>query len=353
MPRENRDGCSDGLVPMHSLDVTSKGGLPDLLGAMSQTALGGRALGEAFDVLLTMVRDPECKVVLTMSGAMTSAKMGKILCDMIDRGMIDMLVSTGALMAHGLSEAIGGVHFKYDPSMSDDALYRKGYNRIYDTLELERNLAATEALIRDVLSNLQPGKPYGSAMISTLIGKRLVEQDQMPSVLGCAYARKVPVYVPAFTDSVLGLAFGTTTIRKGLGDATHVPASELFDGLPAFNPYVDLYDYYERTTAAKRLGIFTIGGGVPRNWGQQSAPFVETINEHCKLKLRPPRFQYGVRICPEPVHWGGLSGCTYSEGKSWGKFVPETEGGRFAEVLCDATIAWPILARALIEAQDG
>jgi len=60
-----------------------------------------------------------------------------------------------------------------------------------------------------------------------------------------------------------------------------------------------------------------------------------------------------VRICPEPVHWGGLSGCTYQEGVSWGKFVPPEEGGRFAEVLADATTVWPLLMKALFEELDG
>ncbi|MBW1982943.1 MAG: deoxyhypusine synthase family protein, partial [Deltaproteobacteria bacterium] len=64
------------------------------------------------------------------------------------------------------------------------------------------------------------------------------------------------------------------------------------------------------------------------------------------------KFSYGVRICPEPAHWGGLSGCTYSEGVSWGKFHSPAEGGRFAEVLCDATVAWPILVRGVKERLD-
>jgi deoxyhypusine synthase len=64
------------------------------------------------------------------------------------------------------------------------------------------------------------------------------------------------------------------------------------------------------------------------------------------------KFHYGVRICPEPAHWGGLSGCTYSEGVSWGKFVAPGEGGRFAEVLCDATVAWPILVKAVKQRLD-
>ncbi len=66
-----------------------------------------------------------------------------------------------------------------------------------------------------------------------------------------------------------------------------------------------------------------------------------------------PRFRYGVRICPEPVHWGGLSGCTYTEGVSWGKFLSVEEGGRFAEVHCDATIAWPLLVKAVLEEGGG
>jgi deoxyhypusine synthase len=100
---------------------------------------------------------------------------------------------------------------------------------------------------------------------------------------------------------------------------------------------------------AKRLGIFTIGGGVPRNWAQQVPPYIEILNLRLGETLTPPRFHYGVRICPEPDYWGGLSGCTYEEGVSWGKFVPKKEGGKFAEVLSDATVVWPLLMMGLLE----
>ena len=100
---------------------------------------------------------------------------------------------------------------------------------------------------------------------------------------------------------------------------------------------------------AKTLGIFTIGGGVPRNWAQQVGPYVDITNARLGTDFTPPRFKYGVRICPEPDYWGGLSGCTYAEGVSWGKFVPREEGGRFAEVLSDATLVWPLLFQGLLE----
>jgi deoxyhypusine synthase len=78
-------------------------------------------------------------------------------------------------------------------------------------------------------------------------------------------------------------------------------------------------------------------------------PYIDITNHRLGLSLRPPRYRYAVRICPEPVHWGGLSGCTYSEGVSWGKFVPPAEGGRFAEVYADATTVWPLLVKGVLE----
>jgi deoxyhypusine synthase len=100
---------------------------------------------------------------------------------------------------------------------------------------------------------------------------------------------------------------------------------------------------------ADRIGIFIVGGCVPRNWAQQVSPYMELLQQRNYLDAGYKRYSYGVRICPEPVHLGGLSGCTYSEGVSWGKFVPPSEGGKWAEVPADATIAWPILLKAIIE----
>jgi len=350
MERELHDGRKDGLQPLKSLDVKSVKSFADMMRAMSETAFGGRALGEAFEVLLDMARDPECTIVVTVSGAMTVAKMGRVLCDMIDAGLAHIIISTGAIMAHGLSEAIGGVHYKYDPRIADKQLYEWGYNRVYDTLEMEENLCHTERTMAQVLKDIDPAKPTCSSDINRRIGRLLAEQGQMPSVLGCAFQRGVPVYVPAFTDSELGLDVATHSLGRNHQPGRESDLDAFFSAVPNFNPFLDLYDYTRRILRAGRLGIFTIGGGVPRNWAQQVGPFTDIINMRLGTQLEVPRYRYGVRICPEPVHWGGLSGCTYSEGVSWGKFLSREEGGRFAEVHCDATIAWPMLVRAALEA---
>ncbi len=339
------DGYSDGFTPTAPLDLSQVNSVDDMLRAMSRTAFGARNLGEAANVLEAMVRNPNCFVVCTVSGAMTVAKMGLVLCDMIDHGMVHAVISTGALMAHGFVESTGRAHFKYQSEMDDKELYYKGYNRVYDTLELEKNLDDVEEIFNEVLGAVPDDEMLCSYKINRLLGAWLMKHADGRGILRSACEREVPVFVPAFSDSELGLDFALLNRKRALVGKPWLQ----------FNPFVDLEHYTQLALDAKTLGIFTIGGGVPRNWGQQVGPFLEIIEK----RLGPgmggafKRFQYGVRLCPEPAHWGGLSGCTYSEGISWGKFVPPSEGGRFAEVMCDATIAWPLVVKAVEERIRG
>jgi len=354
-----RDGRADGLRPLRSLDLSTVHTFADLLKAMGDTAFSGRQLGEAYDVLMEMLQpDNSVKVVLTLSGAMTVAKQGKMICDMIDRGMVDAVVSTGALIAHGLTESIGLTHYRHDPSQSDEKLYQLGYNRIYDTLEMEANLNEVEVLVRRTLEdNAPPEGGWSSARLCRALGKKLHDEDLGTGILRSAYEKNVPVFIPAFTDSEVGLDVATWAMRKWCVenklDPSKMTPEELYRVPPPFNPFLDLLDYAKLIGNAQELGIFTIGGGVPRNWAQQVAPFYDMTNLRVGSTFTAPRFKYAVRICPEPVHWGGLSGCTYIEGVSWGKFLSPQEGGRFAEVYSDATVAWPILMKAVFETFDG
>jgi len=352
------DGREDGLTPLESLDLGRVESFADLLRSMSKTAFSGRQLGEALEVLLTMARDPDCRVVLTISGAMTVAKQGRIVCDLIDRGIVQAVIATGALIAHGLTESIGLTHYRYDPRHSDEMLFEKGYNRIYDTLEMEANLNDVERLVRGVLETVTPeGGSWSSARLCHAIGKVLSERKEGPGILRSAYERNVPVFIPAFTDSEIGLDVATWAMGKSLKqqnlDPAGLPHDQVMQAVPPFNPFHDLQQYARLVGSAKRVGIFTIGGGVPRNWAQQVGPFFDITNRRLGTELKSPQFEFGVRICPEPTHWGGLSGCTYSEGVSWGKFVPAAKNAiKYAEVYADATVALPLLIKALFEELD-
>ena len=349
--RELHDGASDDLVALESLDPFQIHTFDDMVRAMGKTAFSGRSLGEAVDVLEAMAKDPDCLIVVTLSGAMTVAKMSMVLIRMIEAGMVHAVISTGALMAHGLSEAVGLTHYKVDPKVTDEEYFEKGYNRVYDTLEMEANLNRIDEFVRGELDKLDPSKPWCSEQICRHIGKALADMGDSPGILRSAYLHNVPVFVPAFTDSELGLDVATWMLRRTHKEHGGKPDFDPFEHAvaPPYNPFLDLLSYAKLVRTKKRLGIFTIGGGVPRNWAQQVAPFYDIVQHRLGVEMEHPRFSYGVRICPEPVHWGGLSGCTYSEGVSWGKFVSPKEGGKFAEVYADATVAWPIIVRAALE----
>ena len=351
--RKLHDGRQDGLQPLESFDLNQIHNFSDLLRAMSKTAFGGRQVGEAFDILLEMCSHRQCKVVLTLSGAMTVAKQGRLICELIDREIVHAIVATGALIAHGLTESIGLTHYRHDAAKSDETLFEQGYNRIYDTLEMESNLNDVEVLIREVMSTQKPlDGIWSSARICEAVGRRLIELDEGPGILRSAAEKKVPVFIPAFTDSEIGLDVAIWAMSVDLQGETPASANDVFTAVPSFNPFLDLQQYARFVASTDELGILTIGGGVPRNWAQQVSPYFDITNSRLDTSLEPKRFRYGVRICPEPVHWGGLSGCTYSEGISWGKFLSRDKGGRYAEIYADATVVWPLLMKAVFEELD-
>src|SRR5271157_1913503 len=336
------DPVKDKLRPMFPIDLSKCRTIDELVRAMGNTAFTGRQIGDAADVLEAMARDKDCFVVMTLSGALTVAKMGFIFCDLIESGLVKAVVSTGALMAHGLVEATGLSHFRYDPKMDDRELFKAGYNRVYDSLEPEVNLDHVEDVMEHILEHWDAKEVMCSWKINLRIGEYLTRHMKGRGILKSAYEKKVLVFVPAFPDSELGIdvALHQRTRRK--------------QGRPMlrFDPYED-FEYFASTMlATKRMGILTIGGGVPRNWAQQFGVYAEILSRRGYEKLPLKRYNYGVRICPEPVNWGGLSGSTYTEAVSWGKFVPPEEGGRFAEVLDDATVALPLIVGAVLERLD-
>ncbi|HLV96625.1 MAG TPA: deoxyhypusine synthase family protein [Candidatus Acidoferrales bacterium] len=337
--RTLHDPIEDRLTPIYPLDLSGVRTIDDLVRAMGQTAFTARQIGDAADVLEAMARDKDCFVVMTLSGAMTVAKMGLIFCDLVESGIVKAIVSTGALMAHGLVEATGHSHFRYDEKMGDAELFAAGYNRVYDSIEPELNLDAVEDVMQHLLDAWDPAEPASSWKIHRRIGEHLVRTAKGRGILKSCFQHDVPVFVPAFTDSELGIDFALhQRQRKKQGRP-----------LLTFDSYDD-FEYYARTMlATKRMGLLTIGGGVPRNWAQQFGVYAELLARRGYEKLPLKRYNYGLRICPEPVNWGGLSGSTYTEAVSWGKFVPPEEGGRFAEVLDDATVALPLVACAVLQ----
>ena len=334
------DPVKDKLRPIFPLDLSKIKTIDDLVRAMGDTAYTARQVGDAADVLEAMARDKNCFVVMTLAGALTVGKMGLVFCDLIESGIVKAIVSTGALMAHGLVEATGLSHFRYDPTRMDDKeLFQAGYNRVYDSLEPETNLDHVEEVVNGILEDWDAKEVVCSWKLHKRVGEYLHKKSKGRGILKAAYEHNVPVFVPAFSDSELGLDFALNQYARRRDKRP----------LLRFDPFEDFEAFATTMMATKKMGIFTIGGGVPRNWSQQFGVYAELMARRGYENLPLKRYHYGVRICPEPVHWGGLSGSTYTEAVSWGKFVPPEEGGRFAEVLEDATVALPLVVGAVLQ----
>ena len=290
-------------------------------------------------VLKTMVDDPDCTVFMTASGAMTVAQLDYLFCDMIEGGMIQYLASTGALMAHGLVKSTGCRQFKHRPEHGDALYAEQKINRVMDTLEPEENFDQVDEVMRNVLKELNGC--VSPSFLHCKIGQYLANKfPNERGVLKSAYENKVPVCVPAFVDSELGNdVFCHNAVRQRANRPRLLMDMEL-----------DSDRLMKLALSSKRMGILSIGGGVPRNNTQNVAPLIEIYKDRLGRDDLPDRqFIYGCRICPDSMWHGHLSGCTYSENESWRKMRNVRTSGNFAEVHADATATWPFILKWVME----
>src|SRR6266571_6470369 len=181
------DPVKDKLRAIFPLDLSRCRSIDELVRAMGNTAFTGRQIGDAADVLEAMARDKDCFVVMTLSGALTVGKMGLIFCDLMESGVVNAIVSTGALMAHGLVEATGHSHFRYDPKMDDKTLFEAGYNRVYDSLEPEVNLDHVEEVMQRMLGEWDAEELVCSWKIHRRIGEFLYKHAAGRGILKSAF----------------------------------------------------------------------------------------------------------------------------------------------------------------------
>jgi deoxyhypusine synthase len=313
------------MKPLRQIELRPDLTARELLQQMEHASFGARSLGHALAVLNRINKDPECSVVLTVSGALTVAQLGRVFHTMIAQGMVHAVVATGAAITHQLVSELGLSHYRVPPGMDDAMLSSKHMHRIYDSIEPEANLEALEKFIGQSAAGFS-GRMSSAAIVRSL--SRAVPKDG--SWLVESARRGVPVFAPALTDSELGLALH---LAAGMRDARRFE----------FDAMADLEEYAAWVQLQKRLAVITLGGGVPRNWAMQMLPFLRANGRETL-----PTMVGGVRICPDPAIYGHLSGSTYSEATTWGKLEGE-DLGNFAEVLGDATIILPILVLAMLQ----
>ncbi|MFX1356162.1 MAG: deoxyhypusine synthase family protein [Promethearchaeota archaeon] len=311
------------IIPFDAKKVKN---VDDLLKSLRDCGFQGRNLGRALDILYKMVNDENILTVLTLSGAMVPAGMGKLICTLIDHNLIDVIVSTGANVIHDLVDSVANVgHYIGTSNVDDEELFNLRINRIYDTFLPEENYKLAEEKLLEIVRQLFDSKDIEIIPSDFLyeVGKKVNNK----SILSTASAHNIPVFVPAFTDSELALDLIKYSVREGYKFK--------------FDIFGDVLKFAEIIKKFKEYGTFIIGGGVPRNWAQQIFPLLDQIEN-----IETMGYNYSVRIHTAVEYDGGLSGCTVSESKSWGKYSLES---KYVSVWCDATIALPILTVGLLQ----
>ena len=210
-------------------------------------------------------------------------------------------------------------------------------NRVTDTLEPESNLDHIDHIVGKILDSIDGSTSISPIQLHRMIGEYLSENHPNErGILKSAFEKDVPIAVPAFTDSELGNDVYTHNLKRTMQKRSKV----LMDMEQDTKVLIDL------VANAGRAGIFTIGGGVPRNNTQNAAPLIEIINDRLSLGLKQTQFFYGTRISPDAMHYGHLSGCTYSEGGSWRKM---DLNGKFVEIRADATLVLPFIVKYVLD----
>lgn len=292
---------------------------------MGGTAFQARSLALGVDIWSRMLQD-EVTIFLGLAGAMVPAGMRPIVVYLIENRLIDCIVSTGANLFHDLHESLGLLHFQGSPHTDDVELAQAKINRMYDVLASDVEYTQHDAFIAAFASSLDPSRPYTTREFLYLLGLELAKSARVEGILTAAAKAKVPIYCPALGDSILGMALAAGRVKR-----TNALQLDILK---------DVIEMTTIATASRATGEVIIGGGTPKNFIQQAA-----VGGYI-LGTTSPSLKYAIQITTDAPHWGGLSGCTFEESKSWGKIAGDADT---VAIYSDATIALPLMVSALAE----
>ncbi len=293
-----------------------------LINAMRDMSFTSRDTASAADIFKRMVDDKDCTIILTLAGSTSAGGCMNLYADLIKYNMIDAIVATGAsIVDMDFFEALGFKHYKGTPHTDDTMLRDTLIDRIYDTYIDEEELQVCDMTIREIANEL-PRKPHSSREFIREMGRYLTQHSKKPnSLVQLAFEHNVPIFCPAFSDSSAG--FGLVRHQWDNPD-NHVSIDSVKDFL----------ELTRIKMAAKTSGLFMIGGGVPKNFAQDTVICAEILDKEV------PMHQYAVQITVADVRDGACSSSTLKEAASWGKVDTLYEQMVYAE----ATSVLPMIA---------
>ena len=296
-------------------------------------AFNAARLGEACRIFTDKMLQPEddTTIALTVAGALTPAGLGGCVIELMNRGLVDFVISTGANLYHDLHYALNFTLHRGSPFVNDVELYEEGVIRIYDVLFPSSVLLETDAYIRDFLGRSGMDGPVSTSEFHYRLGRDLLERHpacEEYSVVAAAAAAGVPIYTSSPGDSSIGMNIAWHELMN--------------DSRLMVDPSRDVNEVCAFILAGRKNGCVILGGGSPKNFYLQGQPTLWEV-----YGIPKGGNDYFIQFTTDQVVWGGLSGATPSEAVSWGKVNPGVLPDTVV-AYCDSTIAFPLFSEYVV-----
>ena len=334
------DSAGRGLLSGKPIGFYRPRGSPDIRRLVDDgfQAFNAARLSEACRIFAEKMLDPaeDTTIGLTIAGALTPAGLDGCIVELMDRGLVDFIISTGANLYHDLHHALNFTLHRGSPFADDVELYKQGIVRIYDVLFPAQVLLETDAYVRDFLVREHLAGPMSTAELHYRLGRDLLAQYptcEEHSVVARAAAAGVPIYTSSPGDSSIGM---NLAYHELLNESTLM-----------IDPNQDVNEVCAIVLAGKRNGCLILGGGSPKNFYLQAQATLWEV-----YGIPKGGNDYFIQITTDQPVWGGLSGATPSEAVSWGKVNPGVLPDTVV-AYCDSTIAFPLFCEYVIGSQNG
>jgi deoxyhypusine synthase len=298
--------------PVKHIDIKSFDS-SDIIQAMKDMSFAARDIAKAAEIFNTMIKDKDCTIILCIAGSTSAAGCMQIYVDMVKSNMVDVIVATGATIVDmDFFEALGFKHYKGSPFVNDSELRELYIDRIYDTFIDEEQLQVCDNTVKTIADSLEK-RPYSSREFIREMGSYLVKNaKKKDSLVQASYENNVPIFCPAFSDS-----------SAGFGLVKHqVENKEKHVSIDSVKDFRELTEIKMRSVSS---GLFIIGGGVPKNFAQDTVICAEVLGKQVDMH------KYAVQITVADVRDGACSSSTLKEASSWGKVGSGYEQMVYAE----------------------
>ena len=303
------------------VDIKSFDARP-IIDAMGKMSFTSRDLARATEIFNMAVKDPDCAIILTLAGSTSAGGCMHVYRDLVELGMVDAIVSTGAsIVDMDFFEALGYRHYQADSTVDDNDLRALYIDRIYDTYIDEEELQHCDEIIKVIADALEP-RAYSSREFIYEMGRWLKSNAvKKNSLIETCYDHDVPIFVPAFSDCSAGFGLVKHQVEN--------PSKHL-----SIDSVKDFRELTEIKIEAGTTGLLMVGGGVPKNFVQDTVVCAEILGKDVDVH------KYAVQISVADVRDGACSSSTLKEAASWGKVSTSLEQMVFAE----ASSVVPLLA---------